>query len=126
MISKIAFRHYLFLLIFAALAQALLLGLNAFSPGHPALKNIFGLNGGFTLIAFIALTIFFLGSAKKPEDRVFMTLVAMGVKMLLSFVLALLWFMVFKNRETGSVLLFFVLYLSFTLFVVFTFYRALK
>jgi hypothetical protein len=38
----------------------------------------------------------------------------------------LLWFLVFKNRETDLVLLFFILYLGFTLFVVLSFFRVLK
>jgi hypothetical protein len=44
----------------------------------------------------------------------------------MSFVFALLFFIVFKNRGTGSVILFFVLYLEFTLFVIFTFLSVLK
>jgi len=42
---------------------------------------------------------------------------ALGVKMLLSFVLALLFLAVFKNNQAGSVILFFILYLTFTVFV---------
>jgi len=55
-----------------------------------------------------------------------MTLIALGVKMLLSFVLALLFFLVFKNDATGSVILFFILYLAFTVYVVLTFTGVLK
>jgi len=46
--------------------------------------------------------------------------------MLLSFVLALLFFLVFKNDSTGSLILFFILYLAFTFYVVHTFASVLK
>jgi hypothetical protein len=38
----------------------------------------------------------------------------------------LLFFVVFKNKETKSVILFFILYLAFTVFVFFTFHRIIK
>jgi hypothetical protein len=56
----------------------------------------------------------------------FHTLMALGFKMLFSFVFAMLFFLIFKNRETASVILFFVLYLEFTLYVIFTFLSVLK
>jgi hypothetical protein len=46
--------------------------------------------------------------------------------MLLSFLLALLFFMVFKNDETGSLILFFVIYLAITVYVILTFTSVLK
>jgi len=55
-----------------------------------------------------------------------MTLIALGVKMLLAFVLALLFLLVFKNDTAGSIILFFILYLAFTVYVVFTFTSVLK
>jgi uncharacterized protein with PQ loop repeat len=73
-----------------------------------------------------ALVIFFRGTEGNGEKRVFATLIAIGVKMLLSFVLALLFIVVFKNKETGSVILFFIIYLAFTVFVFLTFFRIVK
>jgi hypothetical protein len=84
------------------------------------------LAGGFAVTAFISLLIFFNGQRSGPEKSVFMTLVALGVKMLLSFVLALLFFVVFKNTRTGSVILFFILYLAFTVFVFLAIFSVLK
>jgi hypothetical protein len=46
--------------------------------------------------------------------------------MLLSFVFALLFLAVFKNNQTGSVILFFILYLAFTVFVFLTIFSVLK
>ena len=91
----------------------------------PASEAVF-LTAGFTLAAFISLLIFFNGYYSDRERSVFMTLIALGVKMLFSFVLALLFFLVFKNDTTGSVILFFILYLAFTGYVVLTFAGVLK
>jgi hypothetical protein len=119
-------RNYLFLFLLALLTWIVLyLANKAFpallNPGHSL-----PLVAGFAVISLLAFIIFFAGMKKDTEGSVFHTLIALGVKMLLSFVLALLFFIVFKNRGTGSVILFFVLYLEFTLFVVFTFLSVLK
>jgi len=126
MISRTAVTHYLYLLILTGSSLLLFLIADRISPGLVPLDKAVPLLSLFALISLTALVIFFLGSVKNPERSVFMTFIALGVKMLLSFVLALLWFLVFKNRETGSVLLFFILYLGFTLFVVISFFRVLK
>lgn len=81
---------------------------------------------GFGLAAFTSLLIFFNGYHADSEKSVFMTLIALGVKMLLSFVLALLFLLVFKNDSTASLILFFILYLAFTFYVILTFTSVLK
>ncbi|MBE0678840.1 MAG: hypothetical protein IH592_08750, partial [Bacteroidales bacterium] len=92
-----AIRHYLFLVILSMLIIIMILGLNRIMPDlfNPISAVI--LAGGFSIIAFISLLIFFNGQRSDPEKSVFMTLITLGVKMLLSFVLALLFFVVFKN-----------------------------
>jgi hypothetical protein len=126
MFSQTALRRYLFLLIFALLMSLGLAGTDKFFPSFLPAKDIIPLTAAFTLIAFAAMLLFFRGFVRNPEDSVFLTLVAVSLKMLLSLVLALLYFLVFKNTLTGSVILFFVLYLGFTLFVLFTFLNVLK
>ncbi len=126
MITPRAIKHYILLLAFALLILLLLFGLNKISPSSFPLKSILLLTGGFAFIAMTALVIFFHGMEGNGEKRVFATLIAFGVKMLLSFVLALLFIVVFKNKETGSVILFFILYLAFTVYIFFTFFRIAK
>jgi len=126
MITPRAIKHYIFLLAFALLILLLLFGLNKISPSSFPVKNILLLTGGFAFITMAALVIFFHGTEGSGEKRVFATLIAIGVKMLLSFVLALLFIVVFKNTQTSSVILFFVLYLAFTVFVFLTFFRIVK
>jgi hypothetical protein len=84
------------------------------------------LTGGFAISALASLIVFFRGAGKNPETSVFTTLIALGIKLLLSLVLALLFFVVLKNRDTGSLLLFFILYLAFTVYVILTFLSVLK
>jgi O-antigen/teichoic acid export membrane protein len=126
MITPRAIKQYTFLLVFALLILLLLFGLNKISPSFFPINNILLLTGGFAFIAITALVIFFLGTEGKGEKRVFATLIAIGVKMLLSFVLALLFIVVFKNKDTGSVILFFILYLVFTVYIFLTFFRIAK
>lgn len=123
MITHRAIKHYILLLAFALLIFLLLFGLNKISPSFFPVNNILLLTGGFAIISMAALVIFFHGTEGNGEKRVFTTLIAIGVKMLLSFVLALLFIVVFKNKETGSVILFFILYLVFTFYLFLTFFR---
>lgn len=126
MITHRAIKHYILLLAFALMIFLLLFGLNKISPSFFPVNNILLLTGGFTIISEAALAIFFHGTEGNGEKRVFTTLIAIGVKMLLSFVLALLFIVVFKNKETGSVILFFILYLIFTVYIFLTFFRIAK
>ncbi len=96
---------------------------------YPSLYNhayAVALTGGFTLAAFISLLIFFNGFSSEAGRSVFLTLMALGMKLLLSLVLALLFLVVFKNDQIGSVILFFILYLAFTFYVIRTFVSVLK
>ena len=126
MTSRRAIKHYLLLLAFALLTLLILFVINKLSPSLFPVKNILPLTGGFSIIAIAALMIFFFGSEGNEEKSVFATLIAIGIKMLLSLVFALLFFVVCKNKETGSVILFFILYLGFTFFVILTFLRIIK
>jgi hypothetical protein len=126
MVTPKALKHYLFLLLFALLIQLIFSGVNKIFPGFFPSENIPALTGGFALISLTALIIFFSGYGKNAEKSVFATFIAIGVKMILSFVFALVFLVIFKNRETGSVVLFFVIYLVFAIFTFSTFFSILK
>jgi len=119
-------RHYHFLSLITLFTwAALFLTGKLFPTLFPAHLPL-PLVAGFAFISLTAFLIFFSGLKKDYERSMFHTLMALGFKMLLSFVFALLFFLIFKNRETASVILFFVLYLEFTLFVILTFVSVLK
>ena len=121
-----AIRYYARLAVIFLVLVALIIVLGVIRPGLTDTVPAILLTSGFALAAFISLLIFFNGFFSDNEKSVFMTLIALGVKMLLSFVLALLFFLVFKNDSTGSLILFFILYLAFTFYVILTFTGVLK
>ena len=126
MLRPLAIRYYLRLLALFLILAATVTATGLLVPPVFDLLPALLLTAGFALAAFASLLIFFNGFVTDSEKSVFMTLIALGVKMLLSFVLALLFFMVFKNDSTGSLVLFFILYLAFTFYVVHTFTGVLK
>lgn len=80
----------------------------------------------FASLSLLTLIIFFRGQKKDPEARTMYILVAFGIKFLIEMVIALLWFFVAKKTGLTSVILFFVLYLAFTLFSVLVVLKTLK
>jgi peptidoglycan/LPS O-acetylase OafA/YrhL len=121
-----AIRYYLRLLALSLVFVILVITVGRLSPSLFDTTDALFLTAGFALAAFSSLLIFFNGFFSDKEKSVFLTLIALGVKMLLSFVLALLYLLVFKNDAIGAIFLFFILYLAFTVFVVLTFTGVLK
>ncbi len=80
----------------------------------------------FALISTVTLIIFFKGQTKEPMSQMFHSLAAVSSKLLLEMGFALMWFIVIKKTELKLVLLFFVLYLAFTLFSVFIILKTLR
>jgi len=126
MFSTRALRSYFFLCIQSLLIILVLLGLSRIQPGMFASTDAVFLTASFTVAALISLLIFFNGTGPDAKRSVLMTLIAVSIKFLLSLIIALLFFVIFKNREAGSVILFFILYLAFTIFILLTFLNILK
>ena len=84
------------------------------------------LSSGFSIIAFITILIFFRGQTREPESQTLHSLVALSLKFLLEMIFALLWFFVAKKKSLPSVLIFFVLYLTLTLFTIWVILKTLK
>ena len=126
MFQPLAIRCYIRLAALFLVLVALIIALGVIRPGMTNTLPSVLLASGFALAAFVSLLIFFNGFFSDNEKSVFMTLIALGVKILLSFVLALLYLLVFKNDSTGSLILFFILYLAFTFYVILTFTGVLK
>jgi hypothetical protein len=70
--------------------------------------------------------IFFRGQKRDPQSQTMHLLVALGIKFIIELIIALLWFFVAKKSGLESVILFFVLYLAFTLFSVLVVLKTLK
>lgn len=80
----------------------------------------------FSLFSLFTLVIFLRGQTREPDSQTLHTLVSVSQKFLLELFLALVWFIVAKKTTLTSVILFFVLYLTFTLFSIMIILKTLK
>jgi hypothetical protein len=80
----------------------------------------------FAIVNLISIHIFQKGQNKEPDNQVIYTLVSIGLRFFLDLVIALGWFIVAKKIVLSSVLLFFILYLTFTLFSFRVIFNILK
>lgn len=119
-------RYFLLLFSFGVLFRLLLAFANNLFPSmFPAgITDI--LLGIFLIISFIVLIIFFSGTNNEPERKVMKTGIALSLKTLLTLIFAGVLFVGFKKKNIDTVILFFILYLGFTLFLVFTLLNTLK
>ncbi|MBM3419721.1 MAG: hypothetical protein FJY11_01160 [Bacteroidetes bacterium] len=62
----------------------------------------------------------------KPDLRGLISLAAISLKFVVAAAVAVIWFRVLKNSNTAGLLLFFVVYLSFTITALFLILRNLK
>lgn len=80
----------------------------------------------FVAVTFVTLLIFIRGQGKDPGSQTMHTLVAVTLKFLIELAVTLVWFFLAKKRGLTSVILFFVLYLAFTMFSVYIILKTLK
>ncbi len=96
-----------------------------FYPGFN-LTDVIILSVCFVLISLSSMIIFFRGRSKSPESQTMHSLVSISLKFLLELILVFIWFFIGKKSGLTSVLLFFVIYLTFTLFLIFIILKTLK
>jgi len=129
MISLNLIRKYIFqLLVFNILLLSTLYFLSSVLNLNLSLNlnEAFILSTVFSGISLITLLIFFMGQSKEPDSQTLYILVAVSLKFLLEIVFALIWLIVVKKTALSSVLMFFVLYLTLTLFTIFVILKTLK
>lgn len=80
----------------------------------------------FALITLTAILIFRRGMSRDASARTMHIMVSTTVKFLLEMALALLWFFVAKKTSAASLLLFFILYLTFSVFSINLMLNTLK
>jgi len=80
----------------------------------------------FSIIALVTIVIFLKGQTREPESQTLFTFVSVGLKFLLELLLALVWFIFAKKTSFPSVIIFFVLYLTLTLFSLQTIIKTLR
>ncbi|HKK43620.1 MAG TPA: hypothetical protein VJ963_14480 [Bacteroidales bacterium] len=90
-------------------------------PGNIAILSLL-----FSVIAMVTFGIFMKGQSGNPQKQTLHSLVAFSLKFLLEIGLALIWFIVAKKNSLPSLLSFFVIYLTLTLYSIYSISKTLK
>ena len=90
------------------------------------LSDLLILSSVFTVIIIVCVVIFVKGQSKTPQSGFWFTFISLGLKLLLEMILAVFWFVFAKKSSNEVVLMFFVLYLAFTLFLILTILKTLN
>lgn len=80
----------------------------------------------FTLITLTSLAIFFRGQSRDPASQTLHTLFSVSLKFLLELILTLIWLIVLKKTLTALVIMFFLIYLAFSSFLLIVVLITLK
>ncbi len=88
--------------------------------------NIVILSLLFSVIGIVTFAVFLRGQKREPASQTFHSLVAISLKFLLEIGLALIWFIVAKKNSVQSLLIFFVIYLTLTLYSILVILKILK
>jgi hypothetical protein len=112
-------------LIYLILSIILFLISRFFNAGIPFDQSAVILTGSF-FISVIVFVIFKRGYDKGGKSWLIYTLAAITVKFLLYLFLIVTVFFFSKNRTLEFILTFFVIYLAFTLYLLFSFVKQLK
>jgi hypothetical protein len=119
-------KYILFLILLNILLNGTGYILGSITNLKPLYTDILILSPVFSIIVLITLVIFLKGQLKEPESQTLYSLVAGSVKFVLELVLAVVWFIVAKKTSLQSVLIFFVIYLTLTLFSLSIILKTLK
>lgn len=114
----------LLLLLLAVIAAGLILK-EAFSLEY-TIKYLVVVSLMFTVSTAVALIIFFRGIKRDVKEQAMHSLLAISSKFLIELVMVLSLFVIAKKTSMTYVILFFVLYLCFSMFSVRTILKTLK
>ncbi len=120
------YKYVLLLIVFNFLILSIGLLIKSINPINLFIKDIVILSLLFSVISAITLIIFFRGRTREPDSGTMHTLVAVSLKFLLDMILALAWFFISKKTSLATVFIFFVIYLTLTLFTLFVILKVLR
>jgi len=109
------------LVVFAVMAMAILV-----FPIQITLTDLVLPGFIFLVITALSLLVFLIGTVKSPESQPLYTMGALGLMFFLSMIFALIYFIVLKNTTLGYIILFFLLYLAFTIYLLRGIVKILK
>jgi hypothetical protein len=121
------FRKYLFrLLLFGLLllfAGFIILKTTDFNI---LLSDIAVLIFFFTIITLTTLAVFFRGQSREPASQTLHSLFSVSIKFLMELILTLIWLIVLKKTAMSLVIMFFLIYLAFSSFLLIVVLITLK
>ena len=88
--------------------------------------DLFNISISFALASMTGLLIFFRGRIKEPREQTMHTFTGVSIKFIAELFIALIWFVVAKKTAPSCILLFFVLYLAFSLYFILVVINTLK
>ena len=109
------------LMVFAFMAIVILL-----VPMQVSIPELLLTTFIFSVITSLALLLFLLGTDRSPERQPLYTMGAVGLKLFLFIIYAIVYFVVFKNTGAVYIILFFLLYLAFTIYLLRIVVKTLK
>jgi len=80
----------------------------------------------FLIVNVLVLILFFKGSSKNPEKAIVYTLLTISLKFILYISFILIYYLITKNLSKGYLIIFFLLYLTFSFFTLFAVLKELK
>lgn len=80
----------------------------------------------FFLTTALSLFVFFRGRQKEPRQETMHSFISVSLKFVLELFLALIWFALLKKTGWIDILLFFMLYLAFSITGIFIILKSLK
>ena len=106
-----------FLIIISTLIFIIIAGFIMYYTGLTIIKpvELTLLSVAFSFVAVITVLIFLRGRDKEEKEGTMHTLVAITLKFLIELIIAAIWFIPAKKTGMNYILLFFVLYLTFSL-----------
>jgi uncharacterized membrane protein len=120
------FKYLLFLLLLTVIMIIFGVLINILLSINLRIIDIICLTLSFSAASLISIIVFLKGQIKDIKSQSFYTLVAISLKFLMVLVIALMWFIVAKKTSISYILLFFVLYLTFTMFLIYMILKTLK
>ena len=88
--------------------------------------ELFNITIAFTITSMICLIVYFRGFSREPREKAMHSFAAISLKFLVELFIALIWFGVAKKTTPSCILLFFVLYLAFSLYFIWVIFNTLK
>jgi hypothetical protein len=123
--NKVA-RKFINLIIYSLIIFAVMAIVILFLPIQIKITDLLFITIIFSLITALALILFLIGTDRSPERQPLYTMGALGLKLFLFIIYAIVYFIVLKNTGAVYIILFFLLYLAFTIYLLRIVFKILK